>query len=59
MFGIPLEGPVKVFYANQGIVKSVSIPESVLLKKLITMNNHAVHEAAAAGNLKHVKMIQE
>ena len=32
-FGIPLNGPARVFCDNQGIVKNFSIPESMLSKK--------------------------
>jgi hypothetical protein len=48
MFGIPIEGPAKVLCDNQGVVKNASIPESVLSKKHITINYHAVREAVAA-----------
>jgi hypothetical protein len=48
MFGIPIAGPAHVFCDNQGVVKNVSIPESVLLKKHNAVNYHAVREAVAA-----------
>jgi hypothetical protein len=48
MFGIPLDGAARVFCDNQGVVKNVSIPESVLSKKHDAVNYHAVREAVAA-----------
>jgi hypothetical protein len=49
MFGIPINGPTKTYCDNQGIVKNVSIPESVLSKKHNAINYyHAVPEAVAA-----------
>ena len=48
MFGVPIEGPASVFCDNRGIVKNVSVPESVLLKKHNAINYHAVREAVAA-----------
>jgi hypothetical protein len=46
MFGISLDGPAQVFCKNQGIVKNVSIPESLLSKKHNTTIYHAACEAA-------------
>jgi hypothetical protein len=48
IFGIPLDGAACVFCGNQGVVKNVSIPESVLSKKHNAVNYHAVCEAVAA-----------
>jgi hypothetical protein len=48
MFGIPINGPMKTYCDNQGIVKNVSIPESVLSKIHSAINYHAVREAVAA-----------
>ena len=42
MFGIPIDGPADVFCDNQGVVKNMSLPESVLSKKQNTINYHAV-----------------
>ena len=47
-FGIPLNGPARVFCDNQGVVKNTSVPESVLSKKHNAVNYHAVCEAAAS-----------
>ena len=42
MFGIPIDGPADVFCDNQGVVKNMSLPESVLSKKHNAINYHAV-----------------
>ena len=52
MFGIPIDGPANIFCDNRGVVKNVSIPESMLMKKHNAINYHAVREAAAAGILR-------
>jgi hypothetical protein len=49
MFGVPINGLANVFCDNQGVVKNVSTPESVLQKKHNAIKYHAVREAAAAG----------
>ena len=55
MSGIPLEGPAQVFFDRPGIVKNVSIPESVLSTKLNAISNQAVCEAAASELLQVFK----
>jgi hypothetical protein len=55
MFGIPINGPALVYCDNQGIVKNVTIPESVLSKKHNAINYHAVREAVAANILRVAK----
>jgi hypothetical protein len=55
MFGIPINGPAFVYCDNQGVVKNVTIPESVLSKKHNTINYHAVREAVAANILRVAK----
>jgi hypothetical protein len=52
MFGGPIEGPTNVFCNNRGVVKNVSIPESMLMKKHNAINYQAVREATAAGILR-------
>ena len=52
MFGVPLEGPARVFCDNQGVVNNTSLPESVLTKKHQQLNYHAVREAVAQGILQ-------
>ena len=51
-FGIPLEGPAKVFCDNMSVVKNLSIPTSALNKRHIETFNHRVREAQAAGILR-------
>ncbi len=51
MFGVLIAGPANVFCDNQGVMKNLSIPESVLMKKHNLINYHIVHEAVAAGIL--------
>ena len=52
MFGVNLQGPASVFCDNRGVVKNMSIPESVLHKKHNAINYHAVREAIAADILR-------
>ena len=52
MFGVRLKGPAYVFYDDCGVVKNMSIPESVLHKKHNTNNYHSVHEGAAGDILQ-------
>jgi hypothetical protein len=42
MFGVPIEGPANDFCDNRGVVKNVSIPESILMKKHNAISYHAV-----------------
>ena len=48
-FGIPIDGPARVFCDNQGVVKNTSLPQSSLSKKHNAVNYHAVREAVAGG----------
>jgi hypothetical protein len=48
MFGVPIDGPTNVFCDNIGVLKNTTIPESMLAKKHIAINYHAVREAVAA-----------
>ncbi len=52
MFGVEIDGPANVFFDNCGLVKNVSVPESMLMKKHNAINYHAVSEAVAAGILR-------
>jgi hypothetical protein len=52
MFGVPIIGPALVYCDNQGVVKNVTIPESILSKKHNAINYHAVQEAVAANILR-------
>jgi hypothetical protein len=55
MFGIPINGPALVYCDNQGVVKNVMIPESVLSKKHNAIDYHVVREAVAANILRVAK----
>ena len=48
MFGLNLQGPAYTFCGNAGVVKNVSVPESVLHKRHNAINYHVVREAVAA-----------
>ena len=49
MFGLNLQGPAFTFCDNAGVVKNVSIPESVLHKRHNAINYHIIRESVAAG----------
>jgi hypothetical protein len=51
MFGIPIEGPARVFCDNEAVVKSSSFPESALKKKHCSIAYNKVRESVAAGKL--------
>lgn len=51
MFGIALEGKIDILCDNDSVVKSSSIPESVLSKKHTSICFHRVREAVASGIL--------
>jgi hypothetical protein len=51
MFGVPIEGPARVFCDNESVVKSSSYAESTLKKKHCSIAYHRVREAIAAGKL--------
>jgi hypothetical protein len=55
MFGVPIQGPALVYCDNQGVVKNVTIPESVLSKKHNAINYHAVRESVATNILRVTK----
>ena len=52
MFGVPVTEPTNVFCDNNGVVKNVSIPQSMLQKKHNAINYHAIREAVAAGIIR-------
>ncbi len=35
MFGVPIEGPANVFCDNNGVVKNMTIPESMLRRRIM------------------------
>ena len=49
MFGIPIDGPAKVYGDNNSVVLNASSPESTLKKKHHSINYHYVRECVAAG----------
>ena len=49
MFGIPIEGPARVFGDNNAVVLNSSLPDSALKKKHHSINYHFVRECVAAG----------
>jgi hypothetical protein len=51
MFGVPIQGPARVFCDNESVVKSSIIPESRLKKKHCSIAYHRVREAISAGVL--------
>jgi len=50
-FGVPIDGPARVFCDNDGVVKNASIPDSALSKKHNAINYNAVREACARGTI--------
>ena len=49
MFGVPLDGPVRILCDNQSVIKNSTFPESVLKKKHCSVAYHLVREYIAAG----------
>ena len=52
MFGIPIDGPAKIFCDNESVVKNSSILSSTLNKKHSSIAYHSVRWAVAAGIVK-------
>ena len=52
MMGINLDGPAIMRVDNGSVVSSVSVPESKLKKKHLSICYHAVREAIAAGIIR-------
>jgi hypothetical protein len=52
MFGVEIDGPANVFCDNHGVVKNISIPELMLMKKHNAIDYHAVREVVVAGILR-------
>ena len=48
MFGLNLQGPAYTYCDNAGVVKNVSVPQSVLHKRHNAINYHIVRESVAA-----------
>ena len=51
MFGVPIDGEVRVLCDNESVVKSISYPESTLKKKHCSVAYHKIREAVAAGKV--------
>ena len=49
MFGIPVDGPARVYGDNNAVVLNSSSPESTLKKKHHSINYHYVRECVEAG----------
>ena len=49
MFGVPINGPARIFCDNESVVINSSHPESALKKKHCSIAYHKVREAIAAG----------
>ena len=48
MFGIPIDGPAKVYGDNNAVILNLSSPESTLKKKHHSINYHYVRECVVA-----------
>ena len=56
MFGIPLDGPARIFCDNEAVYKSTSNPEATLKKKHNAIAcHHKARESIAAGILQIAK----
>ena len=55
MFGVPIPGPANMYCDNEAVYKNVSIPSSVLNKKMHSISYHYCREAVAAGIVRVAK----
>ena len=55
MFGVSLEGSAAVYCDNEAVYKNVSMPASVLNKKMHSISYHYCREAVASGIIKAAK----
>ena len=65
MFGVPLEGkvdgkgilrqPANIYCDNEAVFKNVSVPTSVLNKKMHGISYHFCREAVASGTVRVAK----
>ena len=55
MFGVPLEGPASMYCDNEAVYKNVSMPASVLNKKMHRITYHYCREAVALGTVRVAK----
>jgi hypothetical protein len=52
MMGVPLESPANVLVDNNSVVKSATIPTSILQKKHVAICYHFIHEAVVANYIR-------
>ncbi len=55
MFGVPLEEPASMYCDNEAVYKNISIPSSVLSKKMHSISYHYCREAVADGTCRIAK----
>ena len=55
MFGMPIDGPASLYCDNEAVYQNVSVPESVLNKKMHGISYHFCREAVAAGIVRVAK----
>jgi hypothetical protein len=55
MFGIPIDGPSKVFCNNKCVITNSIVPTSLLSKKHNSIAYHRVRESVAAGIIGNCK----
>ena len=55
MFGVPIDGPARMYCDNEAVYKNVAIPTSVLKKKMHSISYHFCREAVAAGIVQMAK----
>ena len=55
MFGVPIDGPTKIFCDNEAVTKNCSDPTSMLKKKHHSIVYHRNCEAVAAGTCRITK----
>ena len=48
-FGLPIDGPARIFRDNEAVINSTSFPEFTLKKKHCSIAYHRVREAVVSG----------
>ena len=51
MFGVPLDGPSRMYCDNESVVKNTTFPESPIRKKHCSIAYHLIREAVAASKI--------
>ena len=59
MFGVPMEGPTKIYCDNEAVCRNCSTPESSLKKKHHSIAYNCNREAVAAGTCRIKKKATE